>query len=204
MRTRLAVFIGLSLVVAGTAAALACAVAATALGASGSARGSESRDSLPPATGTLLMGEPVISPEYAVTDDGGGSQHDPTIGFDGTNYLVAWWGSGVRAARVDQFGNHLDGPGVPIATGSGPSVDFDGTNYLVAWMRAGAQGLPEIKAARVSPEVVVLDPNGIQITHSDMYQRQYLGGVAFDGMNHLVVWTTRQTSSAKNTSVAHT
>ena len=166
----------------GAALGIALAVGAVALALSGNAGGR-------PTTYDRLAGDPVISPEYAVTDDGGGSQHDPTIAFDGTNYLVAWSGSGVRAARVDQFGNHLDGPGVPIATGSGPSVDFDGTNYVVAWMSAGAQGLPEIKAARVSREDVVLDPNGIQITRSGMYQRQYLGGVAFDGMNHLVVWT---------------
>ena len=166
----------------GAALGISLAVGAVALALSGIAAGR-------PTTYDRLAGDPAISPEYAVTDIDGAPQHDPTIAFDGTNYLVAWWGSGVRAARVDQFGNHLDGPGVPISTGSGPSVDFDGTNYLVAWMSAGAQGLPEIKAARVSPEDVVLDPNGIQITHSDMYQRQYLGGVAFDGMNHLVVWT---------------
>ena len=162
-------------------AALGIALAVGAIALSGNA-GSR------PTTYDHFAGEPVVSPEYAVSDDGG-SQYNPSMAFDGTNYLVTWTDSGIRAARVDQFGNHLDGPGVPIATGGGPSVDFDGTNYLVAWMSAGAQGLPEIKAARVSPEDVVLDPNGIQITYSGMYQRQYLGGVAFDGMNHLVVWT---------------
>ena len=113
------------------------------------------------------------------------------MAFDAANYLVSWTEgtsiATVRSGRVDQFGDHLDGPGVPIADGDGPSVAFDGTNYLVAWMTPG--GAPEIWAARVSREDVVLDPNGIQITHSGMYAWQYLGGVVFDGSNYLVVWT---------------
>src|SRR6188472_3986001 len=33
---------------------------------------------------------PVVSPEYAVSDPGGGSQSAPSLAFDGTNYLAAW------------------------------------------------------------------------------------------------------------------
>ena len=57
MRAWLALLIGLSVLVAGAAAAIACLEVATALGAFGSALGSESRHSLPPPN-TLFIVEP--------------------------------------------------------------------------------------------------------------------------------------------------
>jgi len=173
-----------------SAAAIILALAAAAaqeLGGSTSASAAAERSSSPRS----IAGDVVISPEYPVSDPGGSSQSAPSVAFDGTNYLVSWTEgtspATVRGGRVDRFGQHLDGPGVSIAPGDAPSVAFDGTNYLVAWMTV--DGRPEIKAARVSPDDVVLDPNGIQITYSGMYEWQYLGGVAYEGTNYLVVWT---------------
>ena len=76
----------------------------------------------------------MVSPEYPVSDPGGGSQSAPSLAFDGTNYLAAWGeGATVLSGRVDQFGNHLDGPGTQIGHGFSEAVAFDGANYLVAW-----------------------------------------------------------------------
>ena len=198
MRARSALLIGLSLVVAAAAATLACAVAATALGASESALGSESRHSLPPATNTLLMGEPVISPEYPVSlPVGGNPQLTPAIAFDGTNYLVVWEESragqdGIYGARVGQDGAPLDGTGFAIATGSderAPTVAFNGTNYLVTWEHEhvfSGEHSEWISAARVSPQGVVLDPGGFTVSNQAWFQ--FRPFVASDGADYLVAW----------------
>jgi hypothetical protein len=72
------------------------------------------------------------------------NQYDPSIAFDGTNYLVVWlddrsdWYYDIWGARVDQDGNVLDPVAIAISSLPiynvdlrGPSVAFDGTNYLV-------------------------------------------------------------------------
>lgn len=81
-----------------------------------------------------------------------GPYHDePAIGFDGTNYLVAWVENfssptGLYAARVSKTGVVLDPTAFlvmddsgPASSGAGPccylspTVSFDGTNYLIAY-----------------------------------------------------------------------
>jgi hypothetical protein len=69
-----------------------------------------------------------------------------------------------------------------------PAVAFDGANWLVAWEddRDG-DSVMDVYGARVSPAGVVLEPNGIPISTSDM--DQYSPAVASDGANWLVAWT---------------
>src|SRR5262245_27510601 len=59
---------------------------------------------------------PTISPEYAVSDPPPAQQGGPRIAFDGANYLATWrqGSSSVLGGRVDQGGNHLDGPGIQV------------------------------------------------------------------------------------------
>ena len=126
-------------------------------------------------------------------------QTHPAVASDGTNFLVVWIDSrdrdsswfDVYGARVSATGKVLDPGGIPICTlESGayyPSVAFDGANYLVVWSddRDHADGSPrlEIYGARVSPGGVVLDPNGIQITHGEI---AYQPALAFNGTEYLV------------------
>jgi hypothetical protein len=67
----------------------------------------------------------------------------PAIGFDGTNYLVAWPGKeapvgnyDLTAARVSPAGSVLDPNGIQIAAHADeflePAVGFDRTNFFVA------------------------------------------------------------------------
>ena len=125
----------------------------------------------------------------------------PTVAFDGTNFLVVWpdfgpggGASNLYAARVSPAGVVLDPDQIPVSTATDsqfePSVAFDGTNYLVAWRdgrnEGGASG-GDIYAARVTPEGVVLDPNGIPVFAEQGTQRDLT--IAFDGANYLVAWT---------------
>jgi len=128
-----------------------------------------------------------------------GNQIDPAVASDGSSFLVAWedWRKGqnsdpdVYAARVDASGNVLDPDGIPISTAPGyqgsTAVAYDGANYLVVWADGAISGRADIRAARVRPDGVVLDPGGIVLTTFEAFS--FEPAVAFDGVNYLVVFT---------------
>ena len=122
---------------------------------------------------------------------------DPSIAFDGTNYLVVWldrrsgsW-SDIYGARVAQSGTVLDTAGIAISTAvngqSYPCVAFDGTNYLVVWQdnRSGIMQR-DVYGARVDQSGNVLDSTGIAISTAP--NNQWYPSVIYDGTNFLVVW----------------
>jgi hypothetical protein len=83
----------------------------------------------------LSHGEFVICGERGV-------QYGPSIGFDGTNFLVTWTDGRdsleqIYAARVNTSGTVLDPGGFPVKTENDEQISsdiaFDGTNYLVVW-----------------------------------------------------------------------
>jgi len=109
-----------------------------------------------------------------------GSQAEPAVAFDGTNWLVTWQDIrsaayyDIYAARVTPDGTVLD-PGGFLVSGAqysqfNPAVAWDGTNFVVAW-----QDYRDIKfdiyASRVSSAGAVLDPDGIMVARQAMYQR---------------------------------
>jgi hypothetical protein len=122
-----------------------------------------------------------------------GNQLEPTVAFDGTNYLVVWQHlptenaiddrSDIFGARVTRAGEVLDPEGIPIATTtdreSRPVLAFDGTNYLVAWHeRSGG-----IHATRVSTAGTVLDSTALTISPTGSNAT-----VAYGCGSYLVVW----------------
>jgi hypothetical protein len=144
----------------------------------------------------------VLLDSCGVAISGGGSQiYHPAVGFDGTNYLVAWqryYGeSDIYGARVSPGGVVLDPAGIAIAaTGYGewqPAMAFDGTNYLVVYYRGNSSGWFDVYGVRVSPGGVILDPAGIVI--SAAANDEWHADVAFDGTNYLVVWEDNRTAS---------
>jgi hypothetical protein len=127
-------------------------------------------------------------------------QTDPTVAFDGTNYLVVWadfrndfWDFDLYGARVSPSGIVLDPDGFPISTAESGQGDhvliFDGTNYFIVWddQRNHATSGVDVYGSRITPSCTVLDPDGIAI--STEMNGQGCPAVAFDGANYLIVWT---------------
>ena len=147
--------------------------------------------------------DPVITPEYPVTDPVYGSparssQTQPSIAFGSTNYLVVWsdgrreTGSpDVFGARVSPAGAILDPAGIAISTADGSqyaaSVAFDGTTYFVVWSDTrSSTGYSDVYATRVATAGTVLDPAGIAISSAPL--RQEWPSVAFGAGAYVVAW----------------
>jgi hypothetical protein len=118
------------------------------------------------------------------------------VAFDNTNFFVVWQRSDgsqfdIYGARVTEQGVLLDPGGILISSRAGhegfPKVSFDGQNYLVVWTGEDGQSW-NVYGARVSPEGVVLDPNGFVI--SDGTFDEYLPDLGFfgDSTYYLVFW----------------
>ena len=145
-----------------------------------------------------------VTPSGAVLDPGGivvGRElyavPTPAIGFNGTNYLVAWPGLErpvgnhyLKAARVSPAGGVLDPTGIEIMRHGAefltPAVTSDGNNFLVVWQHPGPPCC-WIYGVRLSPGGSVLDPSGIIITSESWDASD--PAVAFNGSNYLVAWT---------------
>src|SRR5512133_19115 len=76
----------------------------------------------------------------------------------------------------------------PPASGSqtGYAVAWGGTNYLVAWADVRGTTGSDIRAARVSPDGMLVDTATILVSAAS--GDQIVPSVAFDGTNYLVVW----------------
>lgn len=142
-------------------------------------------------SGEVLDGPSGFSILSGVSDSG-------VVAYDGTNYLVV---SGrfsndtlhdIYGARVNTAGDVLDDFLIFTAPGGQvmPSIAFDGTNYLVVWSdtRDGSAVGPDadIYGTRVTPEGLVLDPEGIPV--STALGIQEYPHLIFDGNNYFAVW----------------
>lgn len=129
-------------------------------------------------------------------------QTQPSIAFDGTNYLVAWsdrrQGSqyDVWAARVTTAGAVLDADGVQLVSASGdqrlPSVAFNGSQYLVAWHDATGDGFA-VKGVRVSTAAALV---GSVFTINDGAHDQRFPAVSTQGTRWVVAWEDDHTNDS--------
>ena len=119
------------------------------------------------ASGAVLDsgGFPVLFPHDA--------QQLPSVGFDGTNFLVAWQegpvlGSDIVAARISESGAVLDTTAINVSGAARdqfrPRVTFAGSQYFVAWedYRSNLTG-SDIYCARVLPTGAVADTAGVRV-----------------------------------------
>ena len=157
----------------------------------------------------------LVSTEGAVLDDPGvffitpswtANQYQPSVAFDGTNYLVVFQddhrdgSADIYGVRVSTVGEvvHGDENGIAIAAEDGvqefPSVAFDGTHYLVVWDDA-VDGNVCIHGALVSPaDAIPTDLGALSSSTSS----EYFSSVAFDGTRYLVVWQDRRNYDTYN------
>ncbi len=127
-------------------------------------------------------------------------QSDPSVAFDGTNFLVAWQDgpgfysfycnySDIYAARITQSGVVLDS--VPIAISTADSAKqhvalaYNGAHYLAVW--EDYRNWPiNIYGARVNQAGIVIDTTGILISIAE--GRHECPSVASGNTNYFVVW----------------
>jgi large repetitive protein len=136
----------------------------------------------------------VLDPTGILSSTTTSRQDNPSLAFDGVNYLVAWednrnGNSDIYGTRVSSTGVVLDPQAIPICTEVAgqfnPAVTFDGNNYLVVWEDYRGDG--DIYGALVTPGGTVLQPNGFTIHSGDDVQET--PDVVFGGIFCLVVWT---------------
>ncbi|MEO0077538.1 MAG: hypothetical protein ABIK86_00860, partial [candidate division WOR-3 bacterium] len=142
----------------------------------------------------------VLDPDGFVVANGINAEFSIGLGFDGTNWLVAWSydhhydeSCNVFAARVAQDGRVIDTVPILVASRPGfqhsPRVAFGDSCYLVLYLDSPDEGRPaDVYCARVTPGGVVLDSTGIPIDTSRSCEFDCGPHAAFNGTDFLVTW----------------
>ena len=149
----------------------------------------------------------VVSPSGNVIANDANWQDNPSVAFDGTNYLVVWddYGSGtfeedIYGVRVNQSGNPIEASSIAISTADNgqyrPNVAFDGTNYMVVWFDRRNSNASDIYGTRINQSGTILDASGTSIISYTGTQEYPF--VVFDGTNYLVGCENFQSETIHN------
>jgi len=151
--------------------------------------------------GARVAGGTVLDPtNIAIATTAGSQQANPTIAYDGANFLVLWddytgtlGNASVAGIRVTTAGTVFDSAPVTFAPLSAPSpklpaIAHDGTRALAVWQGYGKL-FPGIFGARISG-LASLDTPAFRITSAAHEQRQ--PAMAWDGTQWLVAWADRR------------
>lgn len=151
------------------------------------------------ASGASARGLP-----FRITRSPGG-QADPSVAFDGTNFLVVWQAEpragandlpDIYGTRVAADGSVIDRRGFPISTErleqTNPDVAYNGRRYLVVWSderrnRDGVIRKTAVYGARVKPNSTVLDPHGFVVNRGRGFRES--PQVAARAGAYLATWT---------------
>ncbi|MCX6842706.1 MAG: T9SS type A sorting domain-containing protein [candidate division WOR-3 bacterium] len=143
----------------------------------------------------VTPGGVVLDPTGILVSGAPGVQESPAIACDGANCLITWQDMrpggylDICGARVTPSGGVLDPGGIAISTATYsqwyPVVAFDGTNYLVAWQDYRTTDF-DLYASRVTPAGTVLDPAGLPIATSAIYQRY--PSLTFGNSSYFLTW----------------
>ena len=138
----------------------------------------------------------VLDPDGIAISVATNRQEEPSIAFDGTNYLVLWNDlqsggfSDLYGARIAPTGEVLAPNRIAISEAAKSqrfsSIAFDGNNYFAVWQDGRNGSYSDLYGARISPLGTVLDPDGIAISIAQ--GNQQTPAIAFDGRNFFVVW----------------
>jgi hypothetical protein len=140
----------------------------------------------------------VLVPGDIVIAQASDIQSNPTLGFDGANFLAAWrdgrnapGSPDIYGARVTPDGTVLDPDGIAVTRATDiqimPALGFDGANFLAVWQdNRNNPGESDVYGARVTPDGAVLDTGGLLITQAA--REELAPAVAFDNANFLVAW----------------
>jgi hypothetical protein len=126
-----------------------------------------------------------------------GDQNELSIARNGDHVLVAWEDrrqdpdGDIHGARVSRSGIVLDPDGIALATGPGlhwrPDLVSGPGHVLVTLMGFRGEACCPAQAVRVDSSGTVLDPTPWLV--SQQSNSQFGPRIAFDGTNHLVVWS---------------
>ncbi len=146
--------------------------------------------------GVLLDSIPIVISQEA------DEQTDPVVCWNGQNWLVVWqsldinpaetyYSAHIHAARVSPAGELLDDPPIEVHVypWSGTTV-FTASNLGSNWVvfsQGSSAGESSILGFRISPQGVVLDPNGVLILSETYYARYYFN-LAFAQDELFFVW----------------
>ncbi len=137
----------------------------------------------------------VLDPDGVMVSSQLNEEENCAIGFDGTNFVVAWTdnrdvGTDVYAARVDQAAQVLDPDGFPVSVAAdlraGPAVAWGEGQWLVVWEDYRPGGWSDIYGARVTTWDTVRDESGFAI--STQMWGEGSPAVCWGGSNWLVAW----------------
>jgi hypothetical protein len=138
----------------------------------------------------------ILDPSGIAVSAAAQAQLNPSVTFDGSDFLVVWedrrsGSADVYAARVSTAGTVLDPAGIAVCTlaldQTWPAIASDGVRTLAAWVDARSGGCTDIWGARLGPDGVVLDTSGIPICTSR--NDQWYPAVLSVGSDFLLTWT---------------
>jgi len=130
-------------------------------------------------------------------------EYDPTVAFDGTNFVVAFVDSNNRnkivASRVSPTGTLVDTTPKVIFDGTSssnylyaPRLAFDGTNYQLVW-QVNTSGAKVI-GLRFTPALAVVAGSMATLSPAAAYSAA-APALAFTGGQHLLAWAEQSAST---------
>ena len=152
---------------------------------------------------------------FTIASNNGTEKANPSLSFDGSNYLVAWTdkrnapinGHHIYAARTTQQGIVLEPDGFPVTETDSTKFDvhakFDGNQHRLSWWDEDF-GQPRVFYKKhITPDGDILDlpttSNGLPVSTRNIAR---IGSVLVGGEGLLDVWMTSSNLGAN--SVANT